>query len=142
MTDIAPAPATQVLDRYRSQFTALGAAEIEMPDEGTISLVFHDNFQGTQASGALAQAIDGVKLLVDNRSLTMDYWEVNADNVAQWMRDSSLFTEVDVRETSPSQIVGFAEEDRIAGLPSLLRPELADGTTISIMVQPVPESAS
>ncbi len=128
-----PAPASDLIARYGDQLRALGAAELKVVDAETVALTFFNNFAGVQAAGALNEVVDGVKLLVQNRSITADYWEPTGANVAAWLGQSSLVEKVDIRETFPMQlsVTGTSGRNESA-LATLLRTQLDDGTSVNV----------
>lgn len=134
---VEPMPPSSMADEfvadYGSQLRALGATDVQVVDSKTVSAVFNNNFAGTQASGALNDVIGGVKLLVDNRSMTADYWTVTGDNVATWLGQSSLVEKVESRETFPVQLAVFGTSGRAeSALADLLRTQLDDGTQVAV----------
>lgn len=128
-----PTPANKLIARYGEQLTALGAAKITALDAETVSLTYFNNFAGTQAGAAFKDVVDGVKLVVDNRSLTADYWEPTGANVATWLGNSSIVDGVQQLETFPLQlrVTGTSGRNETA-LATLLRPQLADGTIVDV----------
>jgi hypothetical protein len=129
-------PAQDLLLRYGSHLESLGVARMDYVDPTTVSLVYFNNFAGVQAAGALKDVVDGVRLLVENRSLTADYWQATGDNVARWLEQSSSVDRVQRRETSPMHLTVFGRDSGSeVALHDLLRPQLEDGTTIDVPVR-------
>jgi hypothetical protein len=125
-------PAHDVVDRYGEQLRALGAS-VEVLDSRTVELVYTNNFAGVQAQGALKDSIDGVRLLVSNRSITADYWQATGDNVATWLEQSNVVERVERRETHPMQLAVYGAGARNeAALADLLRTTLDDGTALAV----------
>ena len=125
--------AHDLLDRVGTTLTDLGASSVDVVDSQTLRVVYNNNFKGVQAAGAIKDVVDGVRILVENHSLTKDFWTVTGENVASWLGQSAAVEKVESAETSPVQLKVFGASGQAeSALASLLRPELADGTSIEV----------
>lgn len=128
-------PAQQVIDRYGADYTAIGG-EASVVD-GQATVIFHNNFIGTNATAALRDSVDGVRVLVRNESLTLDYHTPSARGVAELLKQHPAVVDAFAGGKGPrgktDVVIATTREAADAErLNAIFRSQLADGSPILI----------
>lgn len=98
---VSSSPALAHVQRYADDYAKLGAVEVTPSGADQVQVAFTHNALGTNAAAALADTVDGVRILVENRSQTADFHTPSIEGVSELISRHPAVSGVSQLEMSP-----------------------------------------